>query len=71
MDRRADPVEDSPPELARYGEVYFDDAQAGTASHALIQAGTGTTIDMIGATGTISTGVIETPTLIQVKYTGP
>jgi hypothetical protein len=65
------PVEDSPPELARYGEVYFGDAQAGTASHALIQAGTGNTIDMIDATGTISTGVIETPTLIQVKYTGP
>jgi hypothetical protein len=65
------PVADSPPELARYGEVYFGDAQAGTANHALIQAGTGNTIDMVDVTGTISTGVIETATLIQVKYTGP
>jgi Peptidase A4 family len=64
------PVDSSPPELARYGEVYFDDSQAGTASHALIQAGTGNTIDMVDVTGTISAGIIETPTLIQVKYTG-
>lgn len=64
------PVDGSPPELARYGEVYFGDAQAGTASHALIQAGTGNTIDMVDVTGTISMGVIETPTLIQAKYTG-
>ena len=65
------PVDDSPPELARNGEVYFGNAQAGMASHALIQAGSSNTIDMIDATGTISAGVIETPTLIQVKYTGP
>ncbi len=64
-------VDSSPPELARYGEVYFGDAQAGTASGALIRAGTGNTIDMVDVTGTISAGMIETPTLIQVKYTGP
>ncbi len=36
-----------------------------------LAAGTGKVIDMTDGTSTISTGGIETPTLIQVKYTAP
>jgi hypothetical protein len=42
-----------------------------TANHAVLEAGTGKVIDMSDGTNTISTGLIETPTLIQVKYTAP
>jgi hypothetical protein len=36
-----------------------------------LAAGTGKVIDMTDGTSTISTGGIETPALIQVKYTAP
>jgi hypothetical protein len=42
----------------------------GTANHAVLEADTGK-VNMSDGTNTISTGLIETPTLIQVKYTAP
>lgn len=59
------------PELARYGDVYFDEAEAGTVDGVTIDAGSGNTINMIDGGNVISSGTIETPTLIQVRYTGP
>ncbi len=64
-------IDTSTPELARYGEVYFDECNAGTLNHQLIKGGTGNTINMTDGGSVISTGTIETPSLIQVKYTGP
>ncbi len=58
-------------ELARYGEVYFDEANAGTVNKALLQGGSGNTIAMVDGGNVISAGQIEGPTLIQVRYTGP
>jgi hypothetical protein len=37
----------------------------------LIDAGSGNVIDMVDSGRTISAGLIETPTLVQVRYTGP
>lgn len=59
------------PELARFGDVYFDEANAGTVGHQLLHGGTGNVVEMTDFDNVIATGVIETPTLIQVKYTGP
>ena len=64
-------IDTNTPELARYGEVYFDEAKAGTAKHALLQAGSGNVIQMTDNGNVISTGRIENATLVQVKYTGP
>jgi hypothetical protein len=64
-------IDTNTPELARYGDVYFAEANAGTVANALINAGSGNVIDMVDSGNTISTGVIETPTLVQVSYTGP
>jgi hypothetical protein len=61
-----------PAVLARYGETYFDGAIAGTVQHQVIDAGSGEIIQLVGANNNvISTATIETPTLVQVKYTGP
>jgi Peptidase A4 family len=64
-------IDTNTPELARYGNVYFDEARAATAGGALIDAGSGNVIDMVDSGSTISAGLIETPTLVQVRYTGP
>jgi hypothetical protein len=64
-------IDTNTPELARYGDVYFDEARAATVSGALIDAGSGNVIDMVDSGNTISAGLIETPTLVQVRYTGP
>jgi hypothetical protein len=55
--------------LARYGEVYFDNAIAETSANVLVKGGTGNTISMTGGGKTISTPTIETPTLIKCLYT--
>jgi len=59
------------PELARFGDVYFDDANAGTLGRQLLRGGNGNVVEMTDFGNVIATGVIETPTLIQVRYTGP
>jgi hypothetical protein len=59
------------PELARYGDVYFDAANTGTMANKLLNAGAGSVINMVDSGETISTGRIETPTLVQVRYTSP
>lgn len=64
-------IDTNSPELARYGDVYFDSANAGTVADTLIRAGSGNTINMTDSGSTISTGLSETPTLVQVRYTGP
>jgi len=64
------PVDNSPPELARFGEVYFDECHAGTANGLLVNAGSGDTIDMLDAPGVIAAAAFENDTLVQVRYTG-
>jgi hypothetical protein len=65
-------IDTNTPELAPYGDVYFAAANAGTVANTLLNAGAGNVIDMVDDSGNIiSTGLIETPTLVQVRYTGP
>ena len=64
------PVDSSPPELARFGEVYFDECHAETANGLLVNAASGDTIEMIDSPGVIATAVFENDTLVQVRYTG-
>jgi hypothetical protein len=64
-------IDTNTPELARYGDVYFDAANAGTVANNLLNVGTGNTIDMVDGGTTISAGIIENPTLVKVHYTGP
>jgi hypothetical protein len=65
-------IDTNVPELARYGDVYFDEANAGTVAGATLQPGSGNTINMVDENNqVISQGVIETSTLVQVKYAGP
>lgn len=64
-------IDTNTPELAQYGEVFFSEMNAGTASHALLQGGTGNTINMTDTNGNvISEGIIENATVVEVKYTG-
>jgi hypothetical protein len=64
-------IDSSTPELACYGDVYFDEANASTVGHALLHPGNGNTINMVDNNQVISQGRIETATLVQVQYTGP
>jgi hypothetical protein len=65
-------IDTNTPELARYGDVYFDEANAGTVGGATLQGGSGNVIEMVDSNNNvISTGALETGTLVQVKYTGP
>jgi Peptidase A4 family len=57
--------------LGRFGDVYFDEANAGTAGRQLLRGGTGNVVEMTALGVVIATGVLCTPTLVQVKYTGP
>ncbi len=63
-------IDTNTPELARYGDVYFAAAYAGTVAGTQMDAGAGNVIDMIDSGYTISTGRIEAPALVQVSYTG-
>jgi|SRR5579859_4085603 len=63
-------IDSNTPELARYGDVYFAAAYAGTAAGTQMDASVGNVIDMIDSGYTISTGQIEAPALVQVRYTG-
>jgi Peptidase A4 family len=63
-------IDTNTPELARYGDVYFDSAYAGTVAGAQLDASAGNVINMIDSGNTISTGRIEAPALVQVRYTG-
>lgn len=56
--------------LARYGEVYFDEANAGTVGGSTLHSGSGNTINMVDGGNVISAGTLENATLVQVKYTG-
>jgi Peptidase A4 family len=65
------PMNGDPPELARYGETYFDEAVAGTAQGKLIDAGSGEIVQMMGAGNeVISSGRIENARVVQVKCLG-
>lgn len=64
-------IDTNTPELAQYGEVYFSETNAGTAKQALLQGGTGNTINMLDNGAVISQGNIENSTVVEVKYTGP
>lgn len=64
-------IDTNAPELARYGEMYFDECHAGTANRNLVNPGSGNTINMVDGGSVISSGSIENDTLVQVKYTGP
>jgi hypothetical protein len=65
-------IDTNSPELARYGDVYFDEANAGTVANVTLQPGSGNTISMIDENNqVISEGTIETSTLVKVQYTGP
>jgi hypothetical protein len=59
------------PQLARYGEVYFEEAYAGTINGTTLQGGSGNVIQMVDGDNVISTGRIENSQLLQVKYSGP
>jgi hypothetical protein len=61
----------SGPALARFGDVYFDETNAGTINHELLRGGDGFTINMVEGGGVVALSTVETPSLIQVKYTGP
>jgi Peptidase A4 family len=64
-------IDTAGPELARYGDVYFDECNASTSANVLRRPDQGNTINMTDSTGAvISRGTIETPTLVQVRYTG-
>jgi len=62
-------IDTNTPELARYGDVYFDVANAGTVGGVILTPGSGNTINMIDNNQVISQGNIETATLVQVQYT--
>jgi hypothetical protein len=64
-------IDTNTPQLAQYGEVYFSETVAGTAKQVTMQGGTGNTINMVDNGKVISQGIIENPSIIQVKYTGP
>jgi len=64
-------IDTNTPELARYGDVYFDEANAGTVNRVTLQGGSGNVIQMTDGGTVLSTGRIETSTLVQVVYTGP
>jgi hypothetical protein len=64
-------IDTNTPELAQYGEVYFSEANAGTANAKLLQGGTGNTINMVDSGNVISEGIIQNASVVEVKYTGP
>ncbi len=63
-------IDTNTPELARYGDVYFAAAYAGTVAGTQMDASAGNVIDMVDSGNTISAGQIEAPALVQVRYTG-
>jgi hypothetical protein len=63
-------IDTNTPELARYGDVYFASAYAGTVAGAQMDASAGDVINMLDSENTISTGRIEAPALVQVSFTG-
>ena len=57
--------------LARYGNVYFDNATASTDKNVTLNAGTGNLFSMLDDGGKIvSSPTIENETLIKCEYTG-
>lgn len=64
-------IDTNTPELARYGEVYFDETNAGTLNKAVLQGGSGDVVLMVDNGNTISAGSIKSAQVLQVKYTGP
>jgi hypothetical protein len=63
-------IDTNTPELARYGDMYFAAAYAGTVAGIQMDASAGNVIDMVDSGNTISTGRIEARALVQVSYTG-
>jgi hypothetical protein len=61
----------SGPALARFGDVYFDQAYAGASDHEVCRGGDGYTINLTESGAVLALTTVETRTLIQVKYTGP
>jgi hypothetical protein len=64
-------IDTQTPELASYGDAYFNAAFAGTVNGTFLQAGDGNTINMTDANNNvISTGNIENPKLVRCSYQG-
>jgi hypothetical protein len=63
-------VSGASPELPKFGEIYFDSAIGGNGLNYLANAGTDTVINMVQNNVTVATTTVETPTLIQLAYTG-
>ena len=57
--------------LPRFGDVFFDGAQAGRGLQFVADAGSDTIIDMVEDGVTVATTTVETPQLIKVASTGP
>jgi len=57
-------------QLPRFGEIYFDSAMGGHGLDFLADGGTDTAINMVVNGATVATTPVETPTLIQIAYTG-
>jgi hypothetical protein len=55
--------------LADYAEVFFDESTAGTRGGVTLDAGSGTTVTMVDASGnTVSTPTLENATLVKVAF---
>jgi hypothetical protein len=57
-------------QLPKFGEVYFDSAMGGHGLDFLADGGTDTAINMVVNGTTVATTTVETPTVIQISYTG-
>jgi len=57
-------------EMPDYGEVFFSNSQAGLTNGSTVNGGTGSSINLVNGTTTVSTGTLITPTVIQCQYTG-
>lgn len=58
------------PPLPNFGKIYFDSAMGGRGLDFLADGGTDTAINIVENGTTVATTTIETPTLIQIAYTG-
>jgi hypothetical protein len=63
-------IDTKAPELAQFGAVYFSETNAGTEKNGVLTAGSGNAINMVDGGTVISYGLIESSTVVQVRYTG-
>jgi peptidase A4-like protein len=63
-------IRDANPPLPKFGDIYFDSAMGGHGLDFVADGGTDTAINMVENGTAVATTTIETPTLIQIRYTG-